>query len=150
MTDQGNVQDTKGTGASIEGSAGAVASAAGAGPARGTVGAAPGMGSANHQAVAASEQEVSIAFQGPAAYTNKFYLTGLGPNVRLAFAEHYQQGKLPVFRAAVAMSVPDMMLLWNAMGQMVGQMAAAGQGANGVSLTQQGTNLTQRAGTTHG
>jgi hypothetical protein len=66
----------------------------------------------------ASDREVEIAFAGPAFFANKFYVTGIGPNVRLAFAEQANANSTPVFRTAVAMSAADLLQLGKAIEQM--------------------------------
>jgi hypothetical protein len=61
----------------------------------------------------ATTDEAAIAFSGPALFTNKFYLSGMGANVRLAFAEQSNKTATPIFRAAVIMTTNDLVQLRN-------------------------------------
>lgn len=55
----------------------------------------------------ASEEELAVAFGGPALLANKFFISITGSGVRLAFAE--QNGNLvpPQFRTAVVLPFED-------------------------------------------
>ncbi len=55
-----------------------------------------------------SAEEMMEAFSGPAVFSNKVYLTLVGPNARLAFAELTQPDLKPVFRSAVIMTINDL------------------------------------------
>ena len=59
---------------------------------------------------AVSEQEMQVAFSGPAPLVNKFFIVGCGSMARIAFAEE-APGVGPVFRSAVSMSVVDLLRL---------------------------------------
>lgn len=54
-----------------------------------------------------SEQELTIAFDGPATAVNKFYITITEMGVRIGFTEQFGEAVKPKFRAAVAMSFTD-------------------------------------------
>ena len=56
------------------------------------------------------KEELHIAYEGPAVFVNKFYVTGLGANVRIAFAEN-SKDLPPIFRTAVIMSTADVIRL---------------------------------------
>lgn len=58
-----------------------------------------------------TQEEMEIAFSGPALYCNKFYVTMSPVNMRLTFAENNPRIKLPQFRGAVSMSIGDAMEL---------------------------------------
>lgn len=63
-------------------------------------------------------EELAVAMQGPALFANKFYVTGFGPNTRIAFCEQ-QSGQLPHFRTAVLLTTADLLRL----GQVISQLA---------------------------
>lgn len=52
-------------------------------------------------------EELGWSFDGPALHTNKFYVSGLGPNVRVSFMESLGDKVAARFRAAVLMSIAD-------------------------------------------
>lgn len=55
--------------------------------------------------------ETAEAFSGEAVYSNKFYVHMAGMNGRLTFAELPPDGLPPVFRTAVSMALPDLLIL---------------------------------------
>ncbi|MFT4079105.1 hypothetical protein [Rhodomicrobium sp.] len=72
--------------------------------------------------------EIEKAFQTPATFVNKAYLTLSGPNARLSFVEIAPDGT-PLPRAAVAMTIADLFALHDAIG-------AIRQSANVVQIRQ--------------
>ena len=66
--------------------------------------------SANATVAPVSNRELDIAFSGPAMFANKFYLTGVGPNVRISFCEQLA-GREPAFRTAVILTEEDIFKL---------------------------------------
>ena len=62
--------------------------------------------------------EMLEAFSGPAVFANKIYLTLIGPNARLAFAELTQPEQKPVFRSAVVMTINDLLALQDAIANL--------------------------------
>lgn len=56
-------------------------------------------------------EELTVAFSGPAVFTNKMYLTLTPVTGRISFAELQPGGTVPVFRAAVCMTVNDLVEL---------------------------------------
>jgi hypothetical protein len=65
-----------------------------------------------------SAEEMAEAFSGSAVFANKIYLTLIGPNARLAFAELTQPDQKPVFRSAVIMTINDLFALQDAIGNL--------------------------------
>ncbi len=60
---------------------------------------------------AVSEQELEVAFSGPATAANRVYVT-IGPlGVRIAFSEQRGPDKTAHFRTAVILSIQDGILL---------------------------------------
>lgn len=60
---------------------------------------------------AVTEDELLIAHEGAAVFSNKFYITATGPIARIAFTEVPPQSKKPIFRTAVLLSVADLIKL---------------------------------------
>lgn len=52
-------------------------------------------------------EEIDLAYSGPAPLTNKFIMRLMGPVARIAFMELESPKKLPQFRSAVTMLLPD-------------------------------------------
>lgn len=68
-----------------------------------------------------SEQEMQIAYSGPALATNKFYVSFTPGGVRIAFTEINPQVPLPSFRTAVMLPLEDAMSLASVLKQMMDQ-----------------------------
>lgn len=58
-----------------------------------------------------SNDEMEIAYAGPALLANKFYVSINPAGVRIAFAELHPQLNSPVFRTAVLLPFPDALAL---------------------------------------
>lgn len=56
------------------------------------------------------DDEMRIAFAGPAVFSNRFFITLTQSGVRVAFAEQ-QGGDLPVFRTGVILGFSDALAL---------------------------------------
>ena len=71
-----------------------------------------------------NEEEVAIAFSGPALLANRFYVTLTQGGLRIAFAERSATGA-PVFRTAVGLAFPDAVALYKVLGEGLKQREAA-------------------------
>ena len=77
-----------------------------------------------------SEQELEVAYAGPALAANRFYVT-VGPSwVRIAFAEQCGSDKASHFRTAVILSVQDGVALRDLISKLV-KDAGIGTPTNG-------------------
>ena len=61
--------------------------------------------------VEVTSDELDVAFDGPAPFANKFYVTLNGPFARIAFTEQGRPNAKPSFRSAVIMSAGDLLQL---------------------------------------
>ena len=77
------------------------------------------------------ENELEVAFSGPALATNQFFVSIGVDAMRLAFAERHGPDMKPKFRTAVIMSIPAAMklcdLLNRKLKKVTGESAASGQ-----------------------
>lgn len=67
-----------------------------------------------------SDNEMEVAYSGPAYFTNKFYITATGVTARIAFTEQAPPNQEPQFRTAVAMTLADLIKL----GELIQGMTA--------------------------
>jgi hypothetical protein len=58
-----------------------------------------------------STEEMNVAFDGPSVFTNKFYITANGPVARVSFCEQVPNSDRLLFRAAVTMTLSDLLQL---------------------------------------
>ena len=72
-----------------------------------------------------SEQELEIAFLGPAMAANQFYVTVSASAVRIAFAEQSGPDKAPHFRTAAILSIRDGIGLRDLLSEMLKDAEAA-------------------------
>jgi hypothetical protein len=79
------------------------------------------------------EEDVANAMQAPAVYVNRFFFTGMGPNVRLAFAEQHLPDGPTHLRAALVMTVAEAAQLRDLLNHML-------QGVQLVELPQSQAN----------
>lgn len=66
-----------------------------------------------------SDEEMAVAYSGPALATNKFYVSITSGGVRIAFAEVNPQVRLPAFRTAVMLPFPDALTLAELVNRLV-------------------------------
>ncbi len=65
-------------------------------------------------------EDLANAFAFPATYVNRFFFSGMGPNIRLTFAEQNIPAAGPsVMRSAVVMSVGDAVALRDLLAHML-------------------------------
>jgi hypothetical protein len=66
-----------------------------------------------------SEDELQIAFSGPAIASNKVYVTLSPGGIRIAFTEQRTSAAQPSFRSAVMMNFQDAIALRNLLSQIL-------------------------------
>lgn len=66
----------------------------------------------------ATEEELAVAFSGPAIAANRMFVTIGSGGARIAFSEQ-QRANLPVFRSAVMLSVQDAISLKNLLADLL-------------------------------
>jgi hypothetical protein len=72
-----------------------------------------------------TEEEKAIGrviWEGPALLTNKMFVVVMGTTVRITFTEQPAPELLPIFRSAVAMSIPDAIGLSNVLKDSLAQL----------------------------
>lgn len=72
---------------------------------------------------AVSDDELAIAYSGPAVLANKFYVTLTPAGPRIAFTEVHGDQK-PQFRTAVVLPHPDAVALYELLGRMLKENVA--------------------------
>lgn len=90
-------------------------------------------GSEESRAHSALARDLAEAVATPAIYVNRFFFTGMGPNVRLTFAEQNVADNQTHMRVAVVASVTDACQLRDLLVNML-------QGVQLIDLPQSGVN----------
>ena len=73
---------------------------------------------------AVTEEDLAVAFSGPAPIANRFFITTTAHGVRIAFAEQSAPGKILSFRTAVALGVEDAISLYKLLQGMLKEVEA--------------------------
>lgn len=57
------------------------------------------------------QEELDVAYAGPAILANKFYVSITAGGARIAFCELQKAGTMPIFRSAIVVPFPDAIAL---------------------------------------